>query len=177
MPRPFKGGKKKSRGKKFRGPRQGPLVLKEEKSEIKQLYGKVVSRLGGSPPIIMVDCEDGLQRKCIIRGKMAKKKGSYCNAGDTVLINYNECLTGGEIEKKYTMQDVVKLKKLGEINDSTFKTQTAVTNNDVVFSNLANDQAADNNINDIDDDIKALTESYLNDTKKQTDFEFDFSSI
>jgi translation initiation factor IF-1 len=177
MPRPFKGGKKKSRGRKFRGPRQGPLVLKEENSEIEQLYGKVVSRLGGSPPIIMVDCEDGLQRKCVIRGKMAKKKGSYCNTGDTVLINYNKGLTGGEVEKKYTTQDVVKLKKLGEINDSTFKTQTAVTNNDVVFSNLANDQNADST-NDIDDDIKALTESYLNDTvKKQDDLSFDFSNI
>ena len=179
MPRPFKGGKKKTRGKRRRAPRQGPLVLKEENSDIDQLYGKVVNRLGGRPPIILVDCEDGLQRKCVVRGKMIKRgKNSYCNPGDIVLINYNKGLEGGEIEKKYLPRDVTKLKNLGEISESTFKSQSTVTNNDIVFSNLANEQTM-NESGDIDDEIKALTESYLNDTqnKNQDDFDFNFDNV
>ena len=151
-----KGGKKKRRG---RGPgkRTGPLILKGENQDIDQLYGRVKSRSGGNPPILEVECEDGSTKSCRIRGKLTKR--CWMNPGDTVLINYNKDLPGGEIEKKYTPQEVAKLIKLGQFTSSTFKTASSKSDDGIVIGDQSNASVLnsidddDNNVNDEDDDF------------------------
>ena len=61
-----------------------PLVIKKADDE---LYGKIIKRLGGEPPIIEVLCSDMETRRCVIRGKM--KKRVWMNPDDVVLIKYH----------------------------------------------------------------------------------------
>ena len=183
MPRPFKGGKKKSRGKRFRAPKKGPLVLKDKSPESSELYGKVSARLGGKPPILLIECEDGVERKCVVRGKMIKKV--WMNPGDIVLINYNressEC-TGGEISRKYTPDEVSKLKKLNEITSLSFKGNRSVVSNNITFSEMSNDiDESKQNENYygqvVDNSAESSTFVAFDDDADEEDFEFDFDKL
>lgn len=164
--RSFKGGKKKTRGKKVRGPRSGPFVLKGDSSDIDQLYGKVIARLGGKPPILEIKCEDGKSRTCVVRGKMIKK--CYCNPGDIVLINYNKDLPGGEVEKKYSEKEVTKLKRLGEINNETFGTTNEIGDEDVVNFTETSDNSIINSISNF-----KVREREEENTTQNYEFNFD----
>lgn len=165
--KPIKGGKKRTRGKKERGPQTGAFVLKGQNAELDQLYGKVTARLGGKPPILEIECEDGKSRTCVVRGKMIKK--CYMNPGDIVLINYNKDLPGGEIEKKYSEQEISKLKKLGEISNDTFKNTTNENGESNVEFTEISDHSVINKMNSTNDDNNANDNS--------NNFSFDFSSI
>lgn len=122
MPRKFKGGKKKSRGKRFRPAKKGSIVFKDDSVDGSQLYGSVVKRLGGRPAYVLVLCEDGVERRCVIRGKFTKKV--WLNPNDIVLINYNKHNDDlkGEIEVKYSPLEINKLKRLGAL-DNVFDEQ------------------------------------------------------
>ena len=99
-----------------------PLVLKKESDEI---YGRVLKRLGGEPPILEVQCLDREIRRCVIRGKMKKKV--WMNPDDIVLVKYNKDnfsslddknkIETGEILHKYQANEIIKLKNMGEIDN------------------------------------------------------------
>ena len=88
MPRPQKGrgGKKRTRGKRRRNHNQ-PLRRKNEDISSAELYGKVTKLNGGRPCFVDVACEYGVNRRCVIRGKMTKRV--YINIGDYILITYS----------------------------------------------------------------------------------------
>ena len=135
MARPGKGGKKKSRGKKIRIRKNRNLILKDKSSEGSQLYGIVSKRLGGKPAYILVTCEDGVDRKCVVRGKFTKKV--WMNPEDIVLINYNKDNDNlkGEIETKYSPQEVSKLKRMGELFALKLKNTQQDEDDNIVFDN------------------------------------------
>ena len=135
MARPGKGGKKKTRGKKIRIRKNRNLILKDKSSEGSQLYGVVSKRLGGKPAYILVTCEDGVDRKCVVRGKFTKKV--WMNPDDIVLINYNKDNDNlkGEIETKYSPQEVSKLKRMGELFALKLKNNEQNEDDNIVFGN------------------------------------------
>lgn len=127
MPRPFKGGKKKSRGKRVRI-KKGPLILKDETESGSQLYGIIKQRLGGKPAYVLVKCEDGIERRCVIRGKFTKRV--WMNPDDIVLINYNKDSDDkkGEVEVKYNPMEVNKLKELNKLPSILFDDEDEESN-------------------------------------------------
>ena len=110
-----RGGKKWKRSRKIKI-RKGPMILKDESIDSSQLYAKVLKRLGGKPPYLECLCEDGVDRRCVVRGKFIKKV--WMNIDDIVLINYNKDNDNlkGEIELKYTPEQVSKLKRSGKLS-------------------------------------------------------------
>ena len=90
-------------------------------------------RSGGNPPIIQVLCEDGVERNCVVRGKMRNRV--WMNPNDFVIIIYNKdsSSNAGEIDYKYDPQEVTKLEKLGELSSDKFRTEKDVINQDGSF--------------------------------------------
>ena len=162
MPRPNKGGKKRSRGRRFRNTKKGALVLKNEDGNIDQLYGKVTKKLGGRPAIVLVNCEDGVERKCVVRGKMHNRKGQIVDIDRIVLINYNKDSdeTGGEIEHLYNNSEIKQLKNMDELKGALFKSCSNISDNDITFSEISNTAKVQENPKPIEDD-----------------FEFDFEEV
>lgn len=118
MPRNLFGGNKAKRGKNRprRDTGNKSIRIKEEELE---LYGKVIARAGGAPPILDVMCEDGKQRRCVVRGKFAKKV--WMNKDDIILITCSdESGESGEVTCKYNPSEVSRLEQLGEIKSTTF---------------------------------------------------------
>ena len=70
-----KRGGNKSKKQKSAGAKTGgrPLRLKDPQPDSSELYGRVTKRNGGNPPIIQVMCEDGVERSCVVRGKMRNR--------------------------------------------------------------------------------------------------------
>ena len=120
-----KSKKQKSSGSKTSG---RTLRTKDNSPDSCELYGKVIKRCGGNPPQIMILCEDGVERNCVVRGKMTKRV--WMNAGDYVIILYNKESSSktGEIDYKYDVQEITKLEKIGEINTEKFRTENDIIN-------------------------------------------------
>ena len=97
------------------------LHVKDNSVDSCELYGKVVSRLVGSPARILVNCEDGVERNCVIRGKFHKR--IWINPGDYIIIIYNRGSSdnSGEVAHKYFPHEVPQLISKGEIDDNKFK--------------------------------------------------------
>lgn len=130
-----KRGGNKSKKQKSAGSKTGgrPLRLKDSQPDSSELYGRVTKRNGGNPPIIQVLCEDGVERNCVVRGKMRNRV--WMNPNDFVIIIYNKdsSSNAGEIDYKYDPQEVTKLEKLGELSSDKFRTEKDVINQDDSF--------------------------------------------
>ena len=155
MPRNKRGGNKAKKGKnapKGTG-RSRPLVIKDKTNN--ELYGKVITVYGGSPCVLEIECEDKINRKCVVRGK--QRKIVWMKPGDYVLLEYNNdnC---GEVKHKYTPDEVRKLESMNEL-----KVEDEDNN---IF---ANDDEDDEDVNEIEFD-----QNYSNKNKKN---EIDFEDI
>jgi len=117
------------------------LKTKDHSPDSCELYGKILKRLGGNPPFVLVLCEDNVERKCVIRGRFTKRV--WMNANDVVIIIYNkECSDKkGEIEHKYDVNEASKLESMGEITSSMFKSsdQPDLLDN-IIFANVEEDK-------------------------------------
>jgi translation initiation factor 1A len=92
------------------------LLIKEEDQE----YGVVLQKLGGAR--MKVHCFDQIERICLIRGNMRKRRGRvWIDVDDHVLIGLREYESGqAEVKKadiiyKYTPAEVKQLINLEEI--------------------------------------------------------------
>lgn len=166
-----KRGGKKSKKQKSAGTRTSAraLQLKDSSPDSCELYGKVVKRCGGNPPFVLVLCEDGVERNCVIRGKMCKRVWMNTNDFVIVMINKESSELKGEVQYKYDLSEVSKLEKQGEIVLSKFQLSTDIfnnlDNNDIVFGDDDDDEDEgdipvnqgladlDNNDMDLDDDF------------------------
>ena len=121
MPRNTRGGNKAKRGKN--APRSNNRAIRtKDKSNELELYAKVINRAGGSPPIIVVQCEDGKERHVVVRGKFAKRV--WMNKDDIVLITLNtDAGESGEITVKYNLGEVARLEQINEIGNRILKHQ------------------------------------------------------
>lgn len=167
-----KRGGKKSKKQKSAGTRTNSraLQLKDNSPDSCELYGKVVKRCGGNPPFVLVLCEDGVERNCVIRGKMCKRVWMNTNDFVIVMINKESSELKGEVQYKYDLSEVSKLEKQGEIVLSKYQLSTDIfnnlDNNDIVFGDDDDDEDdnndspqnkgladLDNNDMDLDDDF------------------------
>ncbi len=157
------------------------LEVKDNAPDSSQLYGKVIKRCGGNPPQILILCEDGMERICVVRGKMTKKV--WMNVGDIVIITYNKdsSKNTGEIAHKYEPHEVSKLEKMGEITQDKFKGENDILttdennfvfvkeedtkNNDVEHSSMNTGIAHRVNIANLDDTDDDDEEFNINDIK------------
>ena len=145
-----KRGGKKSKKQKSAGTRTSAraLQLKDSSPDSCELYGKVVKRCGGNPPFVLVLCEDGVERNCVIRGKMCKRVWMNTNDFVIVMINKESSELKGEVQYKYDLSEVSKLEKQGEIVLSKYQLSTDIfnnlDNNDIVFGD-DDDEEDDNN--------------------------------
>jgi len=130
-----RGGNKAKKGKnnKFKAGRNRKLQIKDKSDDTTELYGKVTKICGGYPPIIQVLCEDGVERRCVLRGKFIKK--IWIRDGDIVLLESNKELasTLPEIYCKYEKNEVSKLEKMNEISNDTFEKEDDTNINNIVF--------------------------------------------
>ena len=127
-----RGGNKSRRQKRGGTQNHGrALRTRDKQPDSCELYAKVVKRLGGNPPQIMVLCEDGHERNCVVRGKMCKRV--WMNPNDFVIILYNKESNElrGEIEYKYEASEISKLEKQGEIVLSKFNVSSELYSKEV----------------------------------------------
>ena len=111
MPKNKQGGKKTKRLHRDSSLHDRELVTKEDGQE----YGEVTRILGGS--FMECRCSDGSTRLCHVRGKMKKKSGEWIGVKDIVLISLREYQDGkADIVHKYRPDEVVQLRRLGELN-------------------------------------------------------------
>ena len=137
MPRNTKGGNKAKKGKNIARFNKRTLILKEEHKDFLQLYGKVKVRYGGKPAILGIIDENGVERRCVVRGKHGKK--SWMNTGDIVLINIEiDDNVTGEIAHKYRTEEISQLEKLGHISQTSFKIDNKVEDENIVFETKEN---------------------------------------
>jgi translation initiation factor 1A len=138
MPKNKRGGNKAKKGKNTPNTSKRPLVVKDKNKNNRQLYGMVTKKCGGCPPILEINCEDGVTRRCVVRGKQRKRV--WMEAGNTVLICYNENAISGEILIKYADSEVRKLISIGELNDNTFKDDNEEEFDNVIFDTGDNEE-------------------------------------
>ena len=146
-----RGGKKHKKQRSAGTRTQGrALQLKDSSPESCELYGKVVKRCGGNPPFVLVLCEDGIERNCVVRGKMCKRVWMNTNDFVIVMINKESSELKGEVQYKYELGEVSKLEKQGEINLSKFQLSTDIfnnlDNNDIIFGDDDDDEENDQDI-------------------------------
>ena len=123
------------------------LYIKDKNADSSELYGKITKKCGGRPPHLDVQCEDGVSRRCVVRGKMTKRV--WMNPGDFVVIIYNRESSDkkGEVYHKYSEQDIVKLKKLSEINMDMFLDEHEKKDDSgIVFDDGKNDKIEIHNL-------------------------------
>ena len=166
----FREGKKTRKGKNVGRQKNKSLRLKDLNSL--ELYAKVVKRLGGSPPIILVLCEDGKERKCVIRGKFAKKV--WMHPDDYVLITCNsEAGDSGEVSCKYNSFEVSQLETKGEITSQMFNKEDE--NSNITFTNdKVTEDKVDEYYSSINTDVKnnePKTFTVFGDSSDELDFE------
>jgi translation initiation factor 1A len=158
MPKNKRGGNKAKKGKNTPNTSRRPLIVKDKNINCRQLYGMVTKKCGGCPPILEIECEDGVKRRCVVRGKQRKRV--WMEAGNTVLICYNENALSGEILVKYENSEVRKLINMGELNENTFKDDNVDDNdNCIVFD--TGEQETD--VNEITYDNKESSNINLDD--------------
>lgn len=137
MGKNIRGGNKAKRQKNSNGDsNRRALVTKDNSADSSELYGKVLKRLGGSPARILIQCEDGIERNCVLRGRFHKR--IWINPGDYVIILYNQGSSdnSGEVSHKYSPHEVPQLVSRGELDESKFKTDDGFSNDDdgIVFA-------------------------------------------
>tara|TARA_Y200000002_G_C22659605_1_gene655128 strand:- start:1182 stop:1712 length:531 start_codon:yes stop_codon:yes gene_type:complete len=129
MVKNFRGGNKAKKRKNSSGDnshRALKIRNKNSSSTDGQLYGKSLKRLGGDPAYVLVMCEDGVERICVIRGKFNKR--IWINDNDYLIINYNKASSEkvGEVDYKYFPHEVSQLISRGEIDENKFKAKEAI---------------------------------------------------
>jgi len=161
MPRNKVGGNKaKKSANKNTNDRSGGRELKiKDKEDDGLLYGRVKNRLGGNPPYLEVECEDNKTRRCVVRGKMTKRV--WMNVGDFVLITYDKESNRdeGEIEHKYDQTEANKLIKIGEIKSNVFNVSVTEDDDNIVFSNMVEEDVEYDENNNQEDIFGGLSES------------------
>lgn len=119
MPKNSSGGNKaKRQGNKNTSKKSDesrPLKYKDDT----QQYGKCTCVLGGNPCYVRVKCEDGLERRVVLRGKM---RNIRVQAEDYLLILINS-EREGECEYKYFPSEVAALEMQGHIDKRVFDNQ------------------------------------------------------
>ena len=131
MPRNVIGGNKAKRGKNIPKTNNRALRTKDSSND-HELYAKVINRAGGNPPIITVKCEDGKERRVVVRGKFTKKV--WMNKDDIVLITLNsDSGESGEITVKYSVAEITRLEQIKEITSTTFGVEE--NKYDILFTN------------------------------------------
>lgn len=171
MPRNTRGGNKAKRGKNM--PRQSNKSLRLKEENDMELYGKVIKRLGGNPPIILILCEDGKERRCVVRGKFQKR--IWINPDDYVLITCSsEAGISGEVTCKYNPSEVSQLEAKGEINSKMFNGDDA-HDDGITFTteNDTNDRVDEyySSLQNSNTDAKAETFVALGDDSDELDFD------
>ena len=170
MPRNFKGGNKAKKGRNVPRFRKRTMITKGKD----QLYGKVLARCGGKPPILKIVDECGATRLCVVRGKHTKK--NWMNAGDCVLISTGDSKDTGEIDHKYSTSEVSHLQKIGELSKLSFKQDGDEKDNiNIIFSN--EDEKKDNFYTDyakIDENAPKTFIALGDDSEDEPDDDFDF---
>lgn len=113
---------KKSKSKKFKKPQTTgvrELILKSEGQE----YAQVTKILGGCR--VEAKCFDGKTRIAHIRGAMTKKAKIWILADDVILVGLRDFQDDkADVIAKYDLDEVRKLKKLGEIPDIELRETT-----------------------------------------------------
>jgi len=177
-----KRGGNKSKKQKSAGSKTGgrPLRLKDPQPNSSELYGRVTKRNGGNPPIVQVMCEDGVERNCVVRGKMRNRV--WMNPNDFVIIIYNKdsSSNSGEIDHKYDPQEVSKLEKLGELCSDKFKTENDIINKDdgFVFATEDDNKKEDTEYFSMNQGKSTrVTIADLDGDDKDDEFNFDISNI
>lgn len=130
-----KGGKKAKRTR-HTTENSKQIILKSNNPDDKEFYAKVTSILGG--PRLMAKCEDGIDRVCVIPGRMTRKKSHWLVRGSYILITLGNYQDGkGYVINTYNDEDVKTLINTGELDISKLK--------------LADENIE--NINTIEDDV------------------------
>jgi len=137
MGKNFRGGNKAKRQKNSGGETsRRALVTKDNSADSSELYGKVVKRLGGSPARVLILCEDGVERNCVLRGRFHKRV--WLNQNDYVIILYNQGSSdkSGEVSHKYYPHELALLISRGELDESKFKNDQGFDQDDsgIVFA-------------------------------------------
>ena len=134
MVRNLRGGNKAKKAKKNYDDNTNsrPLRLKDKSPDSDELYANVISRLGGEPPRVQVICENGIEKRCVIRGKFKKK--IWINANDVLIIIYDKSKNDGtgEVVHKYNPTEISKLHSLGHLNEHIFSKPEDLKNDDNV---------------------------------------------
>ena len=142
------GGNKRKKGKKF-DMDERELIFKEEEQE----YAQIIRLLGDSR--MELNCFDGVKRIGIIRGKI--KKRVWMGQGDIVLVSLRDFEDDKcDILHKYQVEEVMKLKKEGEVPDSIKLPAAENQDDDIDGEDEENDDAlsgSDDNRKKNEDDI------------------------
>ena len=109
-----------------------PLRLKDRTIDSDEIYCQVISLLGGATPRVQVLCENGFEKRCVIRGKFRKK--IWVRKDDILLIIYDKSKNDGtgEVVHKYNATEVNKLHSLGHLNEHIFSKPEDLKNDDNV---------------------------------------------
>lgn len=106
----YKNRKNKNREKSVKA-----LTLKEDEG---QEYAEIIKSLGNRRFECL--CFDGESRIGVLRGSMKKNKSNWVTVGDIVLVGLRSFQDNKiDILMKYTSDEVRKLRKIGEIPEST----------------------------------------------------------
>ena len=104
------------------------LVLAEEGNG--QTYGNVTKALGSRR--FDVQCQDGVLRKCQVRGSMRNRK--YVNMGDVVIVSLRDFQDGkGDIVHVYTGDEVRTLKNMDELKLDVKRTENEESEDESAF--------------------------------------------
>jgi len=129
MPKNTRGGNKAKKGsnKKQQAMANMPFIKKD--IEGGQEYAKVIKSMGGSPPMLRLECYDSKERIGVITGKL--KKRIFCNKDDIVLVNLRDYQDSKcDIIWKYTLSDIRRLIKENEISNLFGSSITKMSKND-----------------------------------------------
>lgn len=170
MPRNTRGGNKAKRGKNAPRTNNRALRTKDSSNEL-ELYAKVINRAGGSPPVIVVLCEDGKERRVVVRGKFTKKV--WMNKDDIVLITLN-CESGdsGEITVKYNPTEVSRLEQINEITSTTFGVEEYNDNITFTTEEIGNNEI-DSYFTETGDQTEAKTFIAFGDSEENNSIDID----
>lgn len=109
---PGRGGKKKG-CRRPRAREEAPVRGEDQR------YARVTTLLGNGRATVM--CDDGIERRCKIRGSMRRRE--WVHVGETVLVCLRTDLSGssvrraedvGDIVHRYLPEELARLARLGE---------------------------------------------------------------
>ena len=141
-----KGGNKAKRAKNHPcNINSRPLRLKDKTLDSDEIYARVISLLGGATPRVQVLCENGFEKRCVIRGKFRKK--IMVKKDDILLIIYDKSKNDGtgEVVHVFNPTEVINLHSLGELDEYTFSKPEDLKNDDIF--EVENYFTVDDNLN------------------------------